>query len=62
MTAIRSGTGPIFCHISEDRVQRTEFRGQRLEKTEDRQTERSVFRFPLGAKRRMLICLLSSVF
>jgi hypothetical protein len=35
-------------------------RGQRLEKTEDRKTERSVFRLLPGAKRRKFICLLSS--
>ncbi|MDR2789123.1 MAG: hypothetical protein LBD06_12425 [Candidatus Accumulibacter sp.] len=35
-------------------------RGQRFEKTEDRETERSVFRPLPGAKRRKLIRLLSS--
>ncbi|MDR2788776.1 MAG: hypothetical protein LBD06_10580 [Candidatus Accumulibacter sp.] len=35
-------------------------RGQRFEKTEDRKTDLSVFRSLPGAKRRKLICLLSS--
>ncbi|MDR2787003.1 MAG: hypothetical protein LBD06_01340 [Candidatus Accumulibacter sp.] len=45
---------------SEDRKPSAGFRGQRFERTEDRETERSVFRPHSGAKRRKLICLLSS--
>ncbi|MDR2788410.1 MAG: hypothetical protein LBD06_08650 [Candidatus Accumulibacter sp.] len=49
--------------VPEDRVQGTEFRGQRLEKAEDRKTKRSVFRLhpARSAASSSVFCLLKSL-
>ncbi|MDR2787205.1 MAG: hypothetical protein LBD06_02360 [Candidatus Accumulibacter sp.] len=49
-----------FYRFQRIEFQRTEFRGQKIEKTEDRETDLSVFRPPPGAERRKPIYPLSS--